>query len=316
MSLLLFLVVSLVVPSVAISNSESRIQSLKFASGGYIHFVPDWSPLVSAFTVCGWVKETGTNSFPYFFHYFTPTTTYEILLRADGNDIYIQGSSSNWGSGFTISRNTWHHVCVSWSVSSRTYRYYVNTRQLGTKITTSGELMETGGDITIGKLRGHGSSTHMFTGEIAYLNVYAKELTSDEITRIVRGGRCSNMIYPDPLESYREIKWENIVQIARTGSVTDVWQDDCFVAMFNTVRELTSSKGEHNETSERLEEVLEQNKALTTRLNSTLVELEELSRSLNRTWDWDVFLAEQFINQTFTANHSELLHSTWDGIAG
>ena len=313
MSLLLFLVVSLVVPSVAISNSESRIQSLKFASGS-IHFVPDWSPFVSAFSVCGWVKETGTNTFPHVFHYHA--SGHEIVMTADGNHMHIQGSYNNWASSASISRNVWYHQCVTWSVSSRAFRYYVDTRLVGTKTTTSGRLMKTGGDITIGKWKGTSSSSSMFTGEIAYLNVYAKELTSAEITRIVRGGRCSNMIYPDPLESYREIKWENIVQIARSGSVTEEWQDDCFVDMFNTVRELTSSKGEHNETSERLEEVLEQNKALTTRLNSTLVELEDLSRSLNRTWDWDVFLAEQFINQTFTANHSELLHSTWDGIAG
>ena len=271
---------------------------------------------MSAFSVCGWVKETGTNATPRFFHYYASGA--EIIMTADGNYMYIQGSSSStsWGSSASISINTWYHQCVTWSASSRAFRYYVDTRLVGTKTTTSGRLMRTGGDITIGKSRGTSSSNYMFTGEIAYLNVYAKELTSAEITRIVRGGMCSNMIYPDPLESYREIKWESIVQIARSGSVTEEWQEDCFVAMFNTVRELTSSKGEHNETSERLEEVLEQNKALTTRLNSTLVELEELSRSLNRTWDWDVFLAEQFINQTFTANHSELLHSTWDGIAG
>ena len=271
---------------------------------------------MSAFSVCAWVKETGTELYPRFFNYYA--SSHEIMMTADGNHMYIQGWSSgnSWGSSASISINTWYHQCVTWSASSREFRYYVDTRLVGTKTTAYARLMKTGGDITIGKHRGTSNSNYFFTGEIAYLNVYAKELTISEITKIVRGGRCSNMIYPDPLESYREIKWESIVQIARSGSVTEEWQEDCFVAMFNTVRELTSSKGEHNETSERLEEVLEQNKALTTRLNSTLVELEDLSRSLNRTWDWDVFLAEQFINQTFTANHSELLHSTWDGIAG
>ena len=290
------------------------MKSLQFASGGYIHFVPDWSPLVSAFSVCGWVKETGTNAYPSFFHYYA--SGHEIMMQADGNHMHIQGVGNNWASSASISRNTWYHQCVTWSASSREFRYYVNTRLVGTRTTTSGRLMKTGGDITIGKHRGHSSSNNMFTGEIAYLNVYAKELTSAEITKIVRAGMCTNLAYPDPHESYREIKWENIVQIARVGSVTDVYQEDCITYMYNSLAKLKAAKGVHNETSEQLDEVLEEKVALETRLNSTLVELEKISENLNRTWDWDVFLAQPFINQTFSANHSELLHSTWDGIAG
>ena len=361
MSLILLFVIPLVMPSVAVIRNGGRMKSLKFASGGHIQFVPDWSPLVSAFSVCAWVKETGTEAYPHFFHYYASGN--EIRMAADGNNMYIQSSSSrtSWGSSASISINTWYHICVTWSASSRAFRYYVDTRLVGTKTTTSGRLMKTGGDITIGKNRGTSNSNYFFTGEIAYLNVYAKELTISEITKIVRAGMCKNLAYPDPHESYREIKWENIVQIARSGSVTDVYQEDCIVFMSNILaklnatndtseqleevleeqvaletrlnstlvelekisQNLTRSKGKHREASERLEVVLAENRALskslvflTSRLNSTLQELEELSRSMNRTWDWEVFLAEQFINQTFTAEHSEILHSTWDGIAG
>ena len=317
MSLILLFVITLVMPSMAVIRNGGRMKSLKFASGGYIQFVPDWSPLVSAFSVCGWVKETGTNAHPYFFHYYA-ASSHEISMAADGNHMYIQGSSSytSWGSSASISRNVWYHICTTWSVSSRAFRYYVDTRLVGTKTTTSGRLMKTGGDLTIGKLRGTSNSNYFFTGEIAYLNVYTKELTSAEITKIVRAGMCKNLAYPDPHESYREIKWENIVQIARSGSVTDVYQEDCITYMYNSLAKLKAAKGVHNETSGQLEEVLGEKVALETKLNSTLVELEKISENLNRTWDWDVFLAQPFINQTFTANHSELLHSTWDGIAG
>ena len=360
MSLILLFVITLVMPSVAVIRNGGRMKSLQFASGGYIHFVPDWSPLVNAFSVCGWVKETGTNAYPRFFNYYA-SSSHEILMAADGDNMRIHGAYNDWASSASISRNVWYHQCVTWSASSRAFRYYVDTRLVGTRTTTSGRLMKTGGDITIGKYRRTSGSSYVFTGEIAYLNVYAKELTSAEITRIVRGGMCTNLAYPDPHESHREIKWENIVQIARSGSVTDVYQEDCIAFMGNILaklnattdiseqleevleekvaletrlnstlvelekvsQNLTTSKGEHSETSERLQVVLAENKALskslvflTSRLNSTLLELEELSRSMNRTWDWEVFLAEQFINQTFTAEHSEILHSTWDGIAG
>ena len=189
MSLILLFVITLVIPSVAVIRNGGRMKSLQFASGGYIHFVPDWSPLVSAFTVCGWVKKTGTSTYPYFFHYHASST--EIVMTADGNYMHIQGSANNWVSSASISINTWYHQCVTWSASSRAYRYYVNARLVGTRTTSSGRLMKTGGDITIGKYRGTTSSYNMFTGEIAYLNVYAKELTSAEITKIVRAGMCS-----------------------------------------------------------------------------------------------------------------------------
>ena len=116
---------------------------------------------------------------------------------------------------------------------------------------------------------------------------------------------------------------EQLEEVLEEKVALETRLNSTLVELEKVSQNLTTSKGEHSETSERLEVVLAENKALskslvflTSRLNSTLVELEELSKSMNRTWDWEVFLAEQFINQTFTAEHSEILHSTWDGIAG
>ncbi|KAL5253248.1 hypothetical protein ACHWQZ_G013128 [Mnemiopsis leidyi] len=354
LSLFLFLLSTVAMPTTGVVRSGGRMKSLKFASGGYINFVPDWSPMVSVFSVCGWVKETGSSSYPHFFHYYASSS--EIIMAADG-EMYIHGSRSDWASSASISTNRWYHICTTWSAASRAFRYYVDARLVGTKTTTSGRFMKTGGDITIGKNRGTSSATYMFTGEIAYLNVYAKELTITEITAIVRGGMCANLAHQDPLEPYREIKWEALVQIARSGSVTDVYLEDCITDMYNNLARLSTTKGEHNATAEKLEAVLAEKAALETRhnatterldgvlakkaaletrlnstteqleavlaekaalktrLNTTLVELEKVTRNLNITWDWDVFLSDQFINKTFSTEHSELLRSTWDGIA-
>ncbi|XP_063681835.1 uncharacterized protein LOC134816774 [Bolinopsis microptera] len=160
---------------------------------------------------------------------------------------------------------------------------------------------------------------------MAYLNVYAKELSSSEIGSMMELGMCN--IEVDVHESSRVIRWEDLLNQRRSGTITDVYLENCLDEklasaerkLTETARELTETRAEKGRIEEKLSTDLNSTLAeleeTQRRLNSTLTELEEETALKNRTWDWQIFLSDQFLNQTFAAEHSQLLHSTWDDIA-
>ena len=336
------------------------LKLLKFADNGhsYIQFSPDWSALTDVVSACGWIKDLGSATHRVM---WSRDGRYEMTVLADAKYVSIADGLMRLQSEFSVPKGTWYHMCSTWSRRSRTNRYYINGKELGSRQTADRSL-STSLPLILGRW---GTSTSQpFGGEMLYLNFYSKELSPSEIVRMVEQGICANIVEEDAHESFRVIKWEDLVKLERSGTVTDVYIAKCVdlsgtIAKLEeserklkeTVEELTETRQELNSTFERLEETqadnaekeqhledissrlnstlleLEKSQAqnaekeqnledISSRLNSTLAELEEVSSSLNRTWDWDIFLSGQFLNQTFTDEHSLLLHTTWDDIAG
>ena len=61
------------------------------------------------------------------------------------------------------------------------------------------------------------------------LNVYAKELSSNEIASMVGKKMCN--IEADEHESTRVIKWEDLVKLRRSETVTDLYIAKCIVQL-------------------------------------------------------------------------------------
>ena len=330
MFLFLSLAATLFTASLGSSHDLNRLKSLKFSPNSYIQLSPDWSSLTNVISVCAWIKDVGTSPYRTFFSYGT-SSYYEMTILADGQYIGIFGYYMQNHGSFTVPKGTWHHVCATWSLSSRTHRHYVNGVLLGSQTTPSGRTFYTGGYVVVGKWVDT-SGNHDFGGEMAYLNVYRKELSSSEVASMANAGMCSNIAAEDQNEAYKVIKWEDILKQTRTGSIAD---HNMLARCFKVVEEEMEGKiravlAEKEELSTRLnstilelEEVKEEKKKTEERLNAThaeleetAVELEELLASLNRTWDWDVFLTDQFVNETFTAENLKLIQSSWDKVAG
>jgi len=350
---LLFSIVTLfVAPSPGSSASLSRVTALKFAPNSFIQYTPDWSRLTSAISVCVWIKDTGSSPHRTFFSYHSSE---ELIILADGSHTGIFNLYQHLQSKHSVPKGTWHFVCVTWSLVTRDHKYYVNGVLLGSKQTAAGRSLKTGGELFIGKWYGT-SSRHDFAGEMANLNVYAKELSSSEIVSMMELGMCS--IEVDKHESSRVIRWEDLLVQRRSGTITDAYLENCLESVFEetvekgeklvsaerklneTTHELTTTRAEKEKIEEKLSMELEETQRrlnstrgekekMSTNLNSTLTELEKTQRRLNltlaeleevtalknRTWDWEIFLSDQFLNQTFAAEHSHLLHSSWDDIA-
>ena len=198
----------------------------------------------------------------------------------------------------------------------------MNGLLLGSRQTTAGKTLTTGGELTLGMW---GSSSHPFDGEMAYLNVYAKELSSSEIASTVEKGMCN--IEADEHESTRVIKWEDLVKLRRTGTVTDVYIEECLVQLDSIFdqkeaklkgaeRKLNETAGELTETQQKLNATIVELIETREELNATLDNLKEVLANQNNTWDWNIFLSEQFLNETFTTEHAQLLRSSWEDAAG
>lgn len=244
----------------------------------------------------------------------------EMVIFTDGSHLYLFGSYHHLHGKFSVPKGTWHHICSTWSLASRSHRYYVNGVLLGSRQTTAGRTLKTGGELTLGRWGNH----HSFDGEMMYLNVYAKELSSSEIAIMVEKGMCN--VEADEHESSRVIKWEELVKLRRTGTITDVYIDECIVQLASSFdqkvaklegaeRKLNGTAGELTETRQKLNATIVELTETREELNSTLDDLKEVLANQNNTWDWNIFLSEQFLNETFTTEHSQLLRSSWEDAA-
>ena len=331
----LSIVTLLIRPSLGATTSLlTKLTALKFGNdrSSYIKFTPDWSPFSNRVSACAWIRDLGSAIYRPVFQ----ASGYELVMTANGPYISILGQVQHLQSKISVAKGTWFHECVTWSTSSGTHRVYINGKEIGAK-STPDRLMKATGALTLGNYGGN-NNAWMFGGEMVYLNFYAKELSASEVASMSQRGMCSHIADVDEHESSRVIKWEDLVKIGRSGTVTDIDITDCrylkeileesdqrfnetvqleneledvSTRLNSTLAELEETQAEKVENKQKLEDVW-------TRLNSTLAELEEISANLklSKTWDWDIFLSEQFLNQTFTSENSQLLRSAWDDIAG
>ena len=275
-------------------------------------------------------------------------------MLADGGHICLFGHCMHLKSKFTVSKNTWFHTCVTWGASSRSHKYYVNGEMLGSRETASGRLLQTGQTLTLGNWGG-GAGNHEFGGEMVNLNFYAKELTASEVKEMADAGMCINMVvdqheevrllkWEEILEQPRSGTITEIDMKGTCASVNTLYSQlmEAKTNLNETAEELKETKQELSEKKEtelslnlKLDNVSSQLNTTIVQLNETTEKLMDVSTRLNETekeldrtvnelekynntknkWNWNIFLSEQFINQTVSPEQSEQIRTSWDDIA-
>ena len=119
---------------------ERRYNGLKFGptKQDYVLFQPNMTSLQEAYSVCGWVKKIRTDvSYPHWFAYGTRDNNNEMYITDNG---YFRtlGTRLDLRSKVTDQIGTWRHVCLTWSLSTRTVRGYFDGTELGSVTTPSG----------------------------------------------------------------------------------------------------------------------------------------------------------------------------------
>ena len=215
MSLSLTLATVLVLLSTRQAETSSDI-SLKFKAlrftqepSSFVQFVPDFSRYTQAISACVWIKSLGSAGSPTVFHYGAGRGHWELTMRDNGNFNCIFHSCINLGSKFSVSKRTWFHTCVTWQLSTRTHKYYVNGQLLGSQQTSAGRTLRTGRTMTLGNWGGNYRDQE-FGGEMLYLNFYAKELSESEVREMANNGMCADLL-ADRHKEVRLVKWEDMV---------------------------------------------------------------------------------------------------------
>ena len=193
-----------------------RLKGLKFSNGGYIMYSPDMTPFINKMTVCSWLRDQSSSDHPVVFSYGPMDT---VRFQSDGDDNCMANQCGSVKSELTaqVTKGDWFHACCTWSTSSRSWRYYANGKLLGTHSTSSGTISP-GNRVVVGNHVYHKDplSDHVeFTGEMRNLNIYSKELTSEEIRRQAEAGMCS--LNQDENEDVRVLKWEDLIKLPKTG---------------------------------------------------------------------------------------------------
>ena len=255
--------------------SLDRLKGLKFSNTGYIMYSPNMSPFTNKITVCSWLRDQSSSDYPTVFSYgpgnrvrFAATGYYNCMVNQCWLDVKSELAAQ-------VTKGDWFHACLAWSTSSRFLRYYANGQLLGTKEIYS-RTLSTGYKVVIGNHASLLNSRYSFTGEMRNLNVYSKELTPEEIRRQAEAGMCSLNQYEN--EDVRVLKWEDLIKLPKTGSVTEVpFLQQC------KPREMVELERQLNRTTTQLEETQRTLENTRVHLNTTLEEKESLAESLQET---------------------------------
>ena len=232
------------------------------------------SSMNEKFSVCLWMRvllSTG-NGVPFAY------SKYEIFLRQDGryNLLFDTNLSYDLRSKFTAPRGTWFAYCGTWSLLSRTHKIYVDGKLVGSQEKASDRRLETGHTMVLGDYLTGGSS-HSFRGEMFNLNFFSKELTATEVASLSSRGLCTDI--PEQLQDYRVIKWEEILQLSRTGNVSDI--DTCVPAELQS--RLKQMENEAGIIQGKLDVAVAEKSGLEASLNKTQSELVNVQDRFNST---------------------------------
>ena len=150
------------------------------------------------------------------------TDTSDLLIGDDG--YYNRGlgwhPDGAFTGKFTTPMSHWFHYCMSWSQASRTIKIFLNGDQIGSGTTGRETLISAAGDFFLGHNPGDGRDNWMFGGQLFNLNMFSVELSPTEISKVARSGLCSNE--EEKMGEKRVLKWEYILNVTRSGSVTEV----------------------------------------------------------------------------------------------
>ncbi|XP_063676256.1 uncharacterized protein LOC134812682 [Bolinopsis microptera] len=308
--MLVFVLYVLALEMPVVSGSDET--GLKFGNDGYslISFQPDMASLSEKFTFCLWIRtKTSESTYQIPFAYEQDELFIDSIKSGNRNRYRLFGSTGHVSSEHIPEMGTWYQYCGTWSLASRTFRAYVNGALAGTLITSAGRKLKTGGTFVLGDYldsvaSGRATGSCDFGGEMYNLNLFSKELTGTEIAALSADGLCTPL--PDQLDEYRVIRWEEVLELTRKGTVQDIQircgdfetelektqrllqeaiseKEELQSSLRSTQVELLEVKGQRDSAIEELQEVKETMLTNENELNNIKTELRNVSLKLNGT---------------------------------
>ena len=174
------------------------------------------SPLAEKFSFCVWIKKIIPTQYPIAFAYAESEL---YIYDHGGYRLFKKHADIKWKS----TPQPWYQFCGTWSLASRTFRAYQNGTVVHTMVTDPGRKLKTGGELLLGDYWNplvKGPTNNHFGGEMYNLNFFSKELSAVEVAELSENGLCTPV--PEKLNLYRVIRWEEILELERSGNVQDI----------------------------------------------------------------------------------------------
>jgi hypothetical protein len=269
---------------------ERRYTGLKF--GGtkedYILLKPRMEAVQESFSVCGWVMRIqgiSTNRLSYWFDYSYNETNSGLDIHVTDSGHYTFGYNRDRRSLVTDKKGEWRHICVTWSLASRTARLYFDGEFLGStetyppgrKIGLDG-LVVLGNEYSSSYGPGGFTDSYSFGGELYKANVFSLELTATDVKEMADEGLCSEV--EEKYGRRRYLKWEDFLLEQRSGNVTEI-DVGCYFEEKNKDEEETKDCGCE----------------------------DDVDRTYSR---WDLLRDEEFFNKTVSVEMVEQLKQSWE----
>ena len=295
--MLLLFILLIFVASVQSYYADGSYNALQFgtSSSDYVTFTYDMSPFRDSLSICTWIKQLHSSTIPTVFNYLTSTSNWDIMITSNGVYTYVAGDGGlSSTSKFTTPTGKWFSLCLTWSLSSRTSKLYLDGELRGTSTTAAGRSLNMGGQLWFGKVSpiSSSNSNYRFGGQLYQFNIFADVLSAADIRKIADGGLCFDL---DELSETRVLQWEDILKKSRSGSVTDTdtgcgpeaelkmlkKQFESLTGQLNrTEGKLETETGRFNASQAELETVKSQLGAETAEHNKTLEELDTVRSQL------------------------------------
>jgi DNA repair exonuclease SbcCD ATPase subunit len=160
--------------------------------------------------------------------------------------------------------------------------------------------------------------------------MFSEVLSAADIKKIAEGGLCADL---EEFEETRVLRWEDILDRSRSGSVTEsdtgckqmlVFRQSLYALLNETKINLEATNGKLEATEGKLEAAEGKLETVSTELNqtkdalkSTLEELGtvrgelEGARKFDNITRWDVLYTAPYFNKVFTEELYEQLTSSW-----
>ena len=355
MSANLVFITLLVATSRASSDILSTFKALRFTQepSSYIQFKPDFSQYTHAISVCGWIRSLGSATYPTVFYYGSNELTMlddgDYICLFDSGCMHLKSKftvSKNtwfhtcvtWGAS---SRSHKYYVNGEMLGSRET----ASGRLLKTGQTLT--LGNWGGGASNKEFGGEMVNLNFYAKELTGSEV--KEMVnagmcinmvvnqheevrllkweeileqprSGTITEIYVTGTCVSAVIDTLNSQLMEAKTklnetaEELTETQQELSEKKEAELSLNLKLDNVSSQLNITIVQLNETTEKLMDVSTRLNETEKELDKTVNELQKYNNTKNK-WDWNIFLSEQFINQTVSPEQSEQIRTSWDDIA-
>ena len=211
----------------SVAGHENKYTGLSFRSDSmsYILLEKDTSRLRESFSVCSWVRIGRLSGTQVWIGYAVSQRVNQGEVEFAITDTTISALFGEGPSTFMPPNRKdqeWHHICSTWSFSSKLFHIYYDGAIIGSLTTPDGRKLRVPGTFILGQYDNeyhHGYDNLNFGGTLYDTNIFSVQLTNSQVKKLFDQGLCGNEGQMFSEEIF--VGWNEILEEDRAGAVSE-----------------------------------------------------------------------------------------------